>query len=318
MTENKLEIVISQSGLEESKAKTVLQSFSQFFEQAEEWEQKAKAIVVTDKLQVSEMQQAREIRLTLKDIRVNAEKTRKELKEQSLRESRAIDGIANVIKALIEPLEEHLEKQEKFAEIQLAIELENRNNQRILELTPYVPDISVYQLREMSDESFTTLLNTAKTAFEAQREAERKAEEERIAKEEADKKARAQMEADNKKLREDAIKREQEIENQRQIDLAKREQENKERIAKETKEREAREEKEKAERIVREEKERKDAEEKQKLEEELKSQAIKISKEEDLYFVRYGEAPMGVVGSGDSIENAITDFCKKWIAGSVQ
>jgi hypothetical protein len=39
------------------------------------------------------------------------------LKEQALREGKAVDGIANVLKALIVPLEEHLDKQERFVEI---------------------------------------------------------------------------------------------------------------------------------------------------------------------------------------------------------
>ena len=43
-------------------------------------------------------------------------KVRKELKEESLRKGKAIDGVANIIKFLIEPVEKYLEDQEKFIE----------------------------------------------------------------------------------------------------------------------------------------------------------------------------------------------------------
>ena len=292
MKSNKLEIVIEQSGLEQTKAKTVLDSFSQFFKQAEEWEIKAKSIVVTNTLQVEEMRQAREARLALKDIRVNAEKTRKGLKKQSLREGKAIDGIANVIKAIVEPLEQYLEKQEKFAELQIAKELDERNNKRILKLTPFVQDVTMYQLREMSDEAYNILLKSLETTYNTEREAEEKAERERVEKEKADKLERRKMEEENKKLKEEAILKEEEYKKQRKVDELKRKKEREERIANE-----------------------KEKEEKRlSLEEELKRQTIKISKDGDKYCVLYGEnIQVGIVGFGDTVENAITEFCKNWL-----
>ena len=93
-------------------------TFMPFFEQAEEWAKKAKEINITDVTQIKEMQLARDTRLNLRTIRINVEKTRKELKEESLRKGKAIDGIANVIKFLIVPIEEHLQEQENFVIIQ--------------------------------------------------------------------------------------------------------------------------------------------------------------------------------------------------------
>ena len=122
--ENQLSIIVRESGLEKTKAKVLLDNFSNYFEITADWENKAKAIVVTDASQKAEMQMARVGRLFLREKRISIEKTRKELKEQSLRESKAIDGIANVLKALIIPIEEYLEKQEKFVEIKAAEEAE--------------------------------------------------------------------------------------------------------------------------------------------------------------------------------------------------
>lgn len=116
--ENQLQIIVRDSGLEPTKAKFILDNFQNYFELAAEWEKKAKTLIVTSGEQKEEMKQAREGRLELRDKRIAIEKSRKDLKEQSLREGKAIDGIANVLKALIVPIEEYLEQQERFVEIQ--------------------------------------------------------------------------------------------------------------------------------------------------------------------------------------------------------
>lgn len=121
---NKLELIVKESGLEKSKADVILQKFQDYFTMAGEWERKAKSIVVTDEKQTDDMRLARTGRLLLREKRIAIENTRKELKEQSLREGKAIDGIANVLKALIVPIEEHLEKQEKFVEFKVAAAIE--------------------------------------------------------------------------------------------------------------------------------------------------------------------------------------------------
>lgn len=124
--ENKLPTLIKASGLDKTKSQVLLDNFQDYFKIASEWEIKARAINVTDESQTADMKMARVGRLFLKDKRVSIERQRKELKEQSLREGKAIDGIANVLKALLIPIEEHLEKQEKFIEIKQAEETEKK------------------------------------------------------------------------------------------------------------------------------------------------------------------------------------------------
>ena len=121
-----LQVIVKESGLEGSKSKELLDNFSGYFDMAAEWEQKAKGITVTDATQVAEMKMAREGRLFLREKRIAVENTRKKMKEQSLREGKAIDGIANVLKALIVPIEEHLDEQEHFAERKRKAEEEAR------------------------------------------------------------------------------------------------------------------------------------------------------------------------------------------------
>lgn len=127
--ENALAKIVEESGLETTKAQYILDKFQSYFAIAAEWEAKAKTIVVTDAAQTADMQMARVGRLFLRDKRIAVEKARKTLKEQALREGKAIDGIANVLKALIVPIEEYLEQQEKFVERKLAAEQEAKRKE---------------------------------------------------------------------------------------------------------------------------------------------------------------------------------------------
>lgn len=120
MENNQLSVIVQESGLERTKAQYILEKFTNYFQIASEWEKKAKEIVVKDETNLAEMQMARVGRLFLREKRIAIEKARVELKEQALREGKAIDGIANILKGLIIPIEEYLEKQEKFVEIRQA------------------------------------------------------------------------------------------------------------------------------------------------------------------------------------------------------
>jgi len=104
------------NGLEEQTKQTIIARFVQFMEQIAEWEVKAKTLVVTDVTQVDLMKQAREGRLIVKNIRVGADHVRKDLKEDSLNYGRAVQGVYNAIEQRLSPIEDHLMKQEKFAE----------------------------------------------------------------------------------------------------------------------------------------------------------------------------------------------------------
>ena len=272
-----LTTIVEQQGLEKSKVEGLLTNFGKFFAEAKTIAADAKSIVVTDEAQKDLMLAAREKRLALKAIRVEVEKTRVELKEQSLREGRAIDGISNVIKALIVPVEEHLEKQEKFAELREAERLAKRHADRIESLSKYVEDVSLYNLKDMSDDAFAKLLASSKTAFEAQKAAEAKAEEERIAaikaKEEEDRKIREE----NEKLRKEREEAEKARAKEREAEQKKLEAERK---AREEAEKKLAEEK-----RIQQEKERKAAEEaaaKKKAEEDARHAAMVAPDKEKL------------------------------------
>ena len=122
--DNKLAVIVRESGLEATKAQILLTKFQNSFALAAEWEAKAKMLVVTNDDQIADMKIARIGRLALRAERITIENTRKDLKAEALREGKAIDGIANVLKALIVPIEEYLDKQEKFIELKAEAEAE--------------------------------------------------------------------------------------------------------------------------------------------------------------------------------------------------
>jgi len=61
-------------------------------------------------------EEAKEERLKIRRIRIDVENTRVELKAGALKEGKAIDGLANLIKSVLEPMEESLKGVELFIE----------------------------------------------------------------------------------------------------------------------------------------------------------------------------------------------------------
>lgn len=176
--------VINNSGLEVTISGTLAEKFSPFFEQAAEWKEKAFGLIVTDESQADLMKMAREGRLTLKAIRVDAEKTRKALKEDSLRYGRTVDAIYKVIENVIVPIEQHLEDQEKFKERKEAERCAELTAQRVAvlkaeDLQQYIP-VNI-ALGDIVAEDWEKLLTGArlqqKAAAEAAQAAAKAAEE---------------------------------------------------------------------------------------------------------------------------------------------
>lgn len=201
----------------ESDTKLVLQkSFEPFYLQASEWMKKAKALIVSDAGQTKEMAEARVARLALKNIRVDVEKMRKTLKEDSLKKGQAIDTIAKTLKELIEPIESHLEQQEKFAELQDLKMREERKIKRTELLFPYVDNVDFFDLLNMPEEGFAQLLGGSKAGHEYKIAQQKKAEEDRIAKEKADKEERERMVSENEKLKQEQQKKDLQLKQERE------------------------------------------------------------------------------------------------------
>lgn len=206
-----LAVIVANSGIERTKAQTVLDSFTQYFEEASKWEQQTAGLVITDVSQTREMKLAREGRLQLKEIRVNAEKTRKKLKENIVIEGRFIDSIYNLIEGVTKPLETVLLEKEQFVERQEAARIEDIRLSRAEALAIYEVDTSYYDLGNMPEVSYAQLCENSRIAAESRAQAQRKAEEDRIAAEKAEQEERARIAEENARLKAEAEAREAEI-----------------------------------------------------------------------------------------------------------
>lgn len=169
---------VKKSNIDLSGVSRLEEFFRPLFAKAREWSARAHEIVVTSEDQLELMRQARDTRLTLRAIRLEVEEKRKEMKESIVREGKAIDGIANVVKAVIEPLERHLMTQEKFAELAEEKRKETRKIKRMEELSSYQFDGRLYPLDTMEESSYKQLLDAAMVADKAKKEAAARAQEE--------------------------------------------------------------------------------------------------------------------------------------------
>lgn len=176
-------------------------NFEGYYIEAKKWEEQAKTIVVTEDSQIEIMKQAKAMRLAMKEIRVNVEKRRKELKEESLNTGRAIDSIAKKLTGLITPIEEHLTAQEKYVEIKEMKRRSELKAKREDMLAPFCQNMSLYKLEELTDEEFTQIFETNKLAFNARIEQAAKEEEARKASEAQLSAEREQLKAENEKMK---------------------------------------------------------------------------------------------------------------------
>lgn len=261
--ESAIEKIVIQTGVSEETGLIIKNAFSEIESKLSEWKEKVALIKVTDASQVREMKLARETRLALKDVRLDADKLRKALKENNNRENRAIQECYNYVKSEIKPMEEHCLLQEKFAELQEQKRLEERKAKRLEELMPYNVAVDMAMIESMGEESWEIYFAGVKKTHEEARikqeqeereriEAEKKAEQERIEREKKEAEEREAMRIENERLKKEAEEKEKAL----AIERAKAEEERK------AAEEKARKEREEADRKLAEEKAKQEAERK--------------------------------------------------------
>lgn len=209
---SELATVAKQSGLDVGSGDPLLASFQPIFTNAATLIAEAEAIQVTDATQVSEIRKARACRLNIKALRVSAEKVRKDLKEESLRRGKAIDGINNVLLDRIVPVEKRLQDMEDFAERAEAARKAALKESRLILLAPFAFDATAVDLANMAQPVFDQLLEGARLAHEARLAAAAREEAERVARLAEE----ARIRAENERLRLEAEAREKEAKAERE------------------------------------------------------------------------------------------------------
>lgn len=269
---NELITLVKTSGLEETKQNQIAETLGVFFAKASEWNETIQSIKITSPDEVGKMKMAREGRLTLKNFRLDSQKVVKAKRDEvkyrmanDVLEDKLWLKAGQMIEATFENLETKLEEKEKFAERWELRQREERMATRQLELMPLAEFIPIeIDLLNMSDESYSKLLNGAKMQMQAKLDAEKKAEEERIARE----KENGRIRVENERLRKEAEEKEKQLAIERAETLRK------EKVEREAHEKQLAEEKAKADA------ERKSLEEKARKEREAQEARAKKEREE--------------------------------------
>lgn len=165
--DDKMALAIQDAHLEPESAQALLAAFAPAMLEAKKLANMAKPIVVTSASQLTQMKLARQIRLAIRVVRVDADKTRKRLKEDSIRRGKAIDGVFHVLEYLVTPIEERLQECEDFAEREEAKAQAKVKADREEMLKPYGIDTSFYTLDAMPEENFTRLLEDTRRAHQS-------------------------------------------------------------------------------------------------------------------------------------------------------
>lgn len=179
--DNVLTALIKSSNLDKAKSDVILDSFGDILNVADEWKQKADALVITDPSQTDLMEEARKGRLFLKDKRVTIGHKHKELKDASLRECQALDEIKRTLVGLIEPIEQNLQLKEDFAKIFEENRKAKLKDDRLKLLAAYDIHQEVgYDLGGMPDDVWKAFYSGVKTNWEIKKEQDRKDAEEQL------------------------------------------------------------------------------------------------------------------------------------------
>ena len=208
---NEVSEVLRISGVNNETKLTINNTFNSFFENVQVWINRAKDIEVTDENQTAEMEHARNIRLKIREIRIEADKVRKLMKDESLRYNKAVQGVYNILEYMIKPVEDDLMKKEKFVEIKEQERKDALAEARVSEMLEYidlgyVPD--GYDYGEMAEEDYKRLLTMGKKMkHEAEKEVN-EIEAKRLKEEEAKRKEDERIRAENEHLKKEADERE--------------------------------------------------------------------------------------------------------------
>ena len=153
--------------LSQDLSDNLLGGFQDYYQGIAQLQEQAASIVVTKEDQIEEMQQAHELRMRLVRLRSKVENQRKDLKADSVLYGRAVDGLANIIKASCMPIERYLQQQEDFVKIKVHQARRELHDARYKIIAQYEPvGIENINLVEMSDQTFNEFVETSKESYE--------------------------------------------------------------------------------------------------------------------------------------------------------
>ena len=233
---NELAQIVKTNELDPKDGQIIIDRFGSYEKTAQEWEAKAKMIVVTSRDQTTEMAMAKEARKKFSAMRIDLEKARKSIGEPAFRKYKAVNAVAKYLQSLIQPIEDHLLEQEDFvkrddARIDAEKKIEEERKIEAERLAKEEADrkeqerirLENEKLKKEAEERERIMLLERKKADEEKRILEEKALAER-------KKAEAEKwdaieKARKEKEKVEAEKKRIELENQKKLDAERKERE---------------------------------------------------------------------------------------------
>lgn len=180
------------------------------------------AVNVEDEDDKASMKVANAIRLNVREVRLNAEKTfdakRSEVQSQML-SFKTEDALwlkaKQTMQILTKEIEEIAKWKEKTKERADAQRKEEKVQERISDVAKFNPELTRSEFESMSDESFDFFLKGIEKQYNERIEAEKKAEADRLAAIEADRLERERIKAENERLQREAEEKEKQLQAER-------------------------------------------------------------------------------------------------------
>ena len=212
----KLDEVITSSGLQLEEANQVKENYLPFLERLAKVREESKKINKENPTTTDEVI-ARKLRLETVDIRNRCGDVKDARKKIHLLKGNLEQAAYNLIKADCELIEEAFTQVEKARQIAEAKRKAELKEERIKLLADYSEVVSVefIDLANMDEDSFKRLLDTSKISLQTKRDAEAKQEAERLAAIEAERKRIEDQRIENERLKKEAEEKERQLEAER-------------------------------------------------------------------------------------------------------
>ena len=180
------------------------------------------SVTVADPEDKVGMKMANTIRLSVRQVRLDAEKTfdakRAEVQSQMLSyktEDQLWLKAKQTMQILTKEIEDAARWKEETAKRFEAEQRELKTQQRILKVSQYAPEVDRSEFENMNDETFIIFLAGIEKAYNDRIEAERKADQERIEREKAEAEERERIRIENERLKAEAEAKERQLAEER-------------------------------------------------------------------------------------------------------
>jgi len=168
-----LEMEIKDLPISDLKKDILRDSFTEAYETAIPLIQEAMAFVITDESTADDTKLAAEKYKQLNEVAKRVEITRKEVKDEALREGQAIDAIGRKLKDMSAPALEHLKLQKDYLKLKKEREQAELRAARTAEMQPYANFCNMYaDFGVMGVTEFETVKAQAVAAKESHEKAE--------------------------------------------------------------------------------------------------------------------------------------------------